>query len=340
MCGIKNVQKMRKEFDSGKFVISLDFELFWGVRDKKTIEDYGANILGVRQAIPAMLTLFDKYEVKSTFSTVGFLFAPNRDVLLRNLPDLKPSYSDANLSPYKEVETVGFDENDDPYHFGFSLLKQVMNNKNHEVGTHTFCHYYCVEPGQSAEEFRHDLLAAQQIAALNGIAVKSLVFPRNQFNEEYLAVCKESGIESYRGNPTSWLYEPRSKNDESLIRRAWRFADTYINLTGHHCYTKSHVENSLIYNIAGSRFLRPYSHKLSFLDSLRLRRIKKAMLHAARNKQLFHLWWHPHNFGANLTQNINFLGKILQYYQELHNKYHFNSVTMTGLVDEMKKSHE
>lgn len=331
---------MRNEFDRGKFVISLDFELFWGVRDKKTIEGYGANILGVRQAIPAMIALFDKYEVKSTFSTVGFLFAPDRNVLLNSLPDLKPSYSDANLSPYEEVKRVGFDENDDPYHFGFSLLKQIIDSKNHEVGTHTFCHYYCVEPGQSAEEFRHDLLAAKQIAATHDIKVKSLVFPRNQFNEEYLAVCKEAGIESYRGNPSSWLYEPRSKNDESLIRRAWRFADTYINLTGHHCYTKNHVQSSLIFNIAGSRFLRPYSARLSFLDAFRLRRIKNAMLHAARNKKLFHLWWHPHNFGSNLQQNINFLEKILKYYRKMHNKYEFDSVTMTGLVEEMKISHD
>jgi len=38
----------------GTFVISLDFELLWGVRDKRTVADYGANILGVRRVIPAI----------------------------------------------------------------------------------------------------------------------------------------------------------------------------------------------------------------------------------------------------------------------------------------------
>lgn len=38
----------------GTFVISLDFELMWGVRDVQTKAGYGPNILGVRQAIPAM----------------------------------------------------------------------------------------------------------------------------------------------------------------------------------------------------------------------------------------------------------------------------------------------
>jgi peptidoglycan/xylan/chitin deacetylase (PgdA/CDA1 family) len=328
---------MSVAFDTGKFVISLDFELFWGVRDKRTIEKYGTNILGVQLAIPAMLSLFDKYGVKGTFSTVGFLFAKNREELLASCPEVKPLYHEANLSPYNSFDAVGHDEQDDPYHFGYSLLQQVIEKNHHEIGTHTFCHYYCLEPGQTPEAFRQDLLAAKKIAATRGIVVRSLVFPRNQFNEEYLSVCREAGIDSYRGNPASWLYAGRNKNDESLLRRAFRFADTYLNLTGHHCHTKEYVMSSLLLNIAASRFLRPFSPKLAFLDGLRLRRIKRAMLHAAKHKKLFHLWWHPHNFGVNLQQNINFLEKILQYYQQLQRDYVFRSITMSGLTDEISK---
>lgn len=40
-------------------VISLDFELFWGVVDSRTIENYGANIEGEWQAVPAMLGSFN-----------------------------------------------------------------------------------------------------------------------------------------------------------------------------------------------------------------------------------------------------------------------------------------
>jgi len=328
---------MSVAFDTGKFVISLYFELFWGVRDKRTIENYGTNILGVQLAIPAMLSLFEKYGVKGTFSIVGFLFAKNKEELLASCPEMKPLYHEANLSPYNSFDAVGNNEQDDPYHFGYSLLQQIKENNNHEIGTHTFCHYYCLEPGQTPEAFRQDLLAAKKIAATRGIIVRSLVFPRNQFNEEYLSVCREVGIDSYRGNPTSWLYAGRNKNDESLLRRAFRFVDTYLNLTGHHCHTKEYVMSSLLLNIAASRFLRPFSHKLAILDGLRLRRIKRAMLHAAKQKKLFHLWWHPHNFGVNLQQNINFLEKILQYFQQLQRDYQFSSITMSGLNDEISQ---
>ncbi|HEV7783324.1 MAG TPA: hypothetical protein VGO58_18740 [Chitinophagaceae bacterium] len=334
------VTDQQQPFSNGKFVISLDFELLWGVRDKKTIESYGANILGVQQTIPAMLSLFDKYNTRVTFSTVGFLFAKNREELIANKPAVLPEYADPKLSPYPDFAILGNDEKDDPYHFGYSLFQQIAANKNHEVGTHTFCHYYCLEPGQTIDAFRHDLLAARKIGLAHNIEVRSLVFPRNQFNEEYLLCCKEAGIDSYRGNPLSWLYSARNKNDESLTRRAFRFIDTYINLTGYHCHTRQHVTGSVITNIAASRFLRPWSKRLSFLEGLRLNRIKRAMLHAAKKKKLFHLWWHPHNFGANLEQNIAFLEKILKYYDQLNKRYGFESITMTGLADQLKSSHE
>ena len=40
------------------FTISLDFELFWGVHDVFTKDEYGNNILGARKAIPKILKLF------------------------------------------------------------------------------------------------------------------------------------------------------------------------------------------------------------------------------------------------------------------------------------------
>jgi hypothetical protein len=49
--------------DSGAFVLSLDFELLWGVRDKRTVADYGSNILGVRRVVPALLDLFTQRHI-------------------------------------------------------------------------------------------------------------------------------------------------------------------------------------------------------------------------------------------------------------------------------------
>src|SRR6476659_9972443 len=84
----------------GKFVISLDFELLWGVRDKVGIQQYGQHIKGVHKAIPRMLEMFRKYGIKATFATVGFLFFENKQELLSNLPKKIPGYTAKSLSPY------------------------------------------------------------------------------------------------------------------------------------------------------------------------------------------------------------------------------------------------
>ena len=59
----------------GALVISLDFELHWGVRDKRPVDGpYRENLLGAREAIPQMLDLFEEFGVAATWATVGFLF--------------------------------------------------------------------------------------------------------------------------------------------------------------------------------------------------------------------------------------------------------------------------
>jgi hypothetical protein len=83
----------------GFFVISLDFELFWGIRDKFSFSQYGANVLGVWEVIPQLLKTFDQYNIHATFATVGAMFASDRMDLLKHLPTIQPQYSDKNLSP-------------------------------------------------------------------------------------------------------------------------------------------------------------------------------------------------------------------------------------------------
>ena len=51
---------------NGILTISLDFELYWGLRDKRTIEEYKYNLSGVKPAVEKLLELFDKYDVHAT----------------------------------------------------------------------------------------------------------------------------------------------------------------------------------------------------------------------------------------------------------------------------------
>ncbi|MCR9263395.1 MAG: polysaccharide deacetylase family protein [Flavobacteriaceae bacterium] len=327
---------------NGSLVISLDFELLWGVRDKKTIASYGQDIENVKYVIPRLLKVFADYDVKATFSTVGFLFAHNKEELLTYVPQEKPTYINKNLSPYNgHFDLLEESSLTDPYHYAPELITQIKSDQRHSLGTHTFSHYYCLESGQTLDQFKADIVSAKRIAENNGIQLQSIVFPRNQCNIDYLNVCQELGIASYRGNEKSWAFEGnRNKTGRLWMygRRLGRGLDAYFNIFGHHCYTWDELRfKDPIYNLPSSRLLRSYSKKLGFLEFLKIRRIKKSMKHAAKHNKVFHLWWHPHNFGSNMDQNFKNLEKILTMYQALNKKYGFMSHSMESLVEKLEK---
>jgi peptidoglycan/xylan/chitin deacetylase (PgdA/CDA1 family) len=317
-----------------RFVISQDFELHWGVRDKRSIDDYRANLLGVRQAIPAVLQLFEQFRVHATWASVGFLFFEGKDDLLAHLPSVLPAYVDQRYSPYQAFGDLGASEDADPFHFAPSLLRQISTTPGQEIGTHTFSHFYCLEPGNDAAAFEADLVAAQKAADRLSIKLRSIVFPRNQVNESYLPICAKLGIRAYRGTQPSKFYDAKANYEQSLLMRAGRLADNYVPLSGHNGLPFPGSAKSFPYDIRASFFLRPFSRRLSPLEPLRKRRIFEDMTFAAKNGHAYHLWWHPHNFGTNLEANLSFLRAVLEHFSELRAQYGMQSVGMAELADE------
>ena len=304
---------------SGIFTLSLDLELRWGTRDKLSLEHYRANILGAHQAVPAILKLFERYQISATWATVGFLYCRNKSELLERVPRLQPSYTDPRLSPYAAFDQIGNDEHDDPLHFGASLIDRIADSPRQELATHTLSHYYCLEPGQTRNEFAHDLKMALQLAHDHYRRdLKTIVFPRNQVNPEYFGICQQLGLRAYRGNEEAWWYEARSEAHVTLPVRLMRFSDTFVNISGAHAHHLS-THKGLV-NVPSSRFLRPYNPRLRGLDFLRLRRIRRSMEEAAREGQVYHLWWHPENFGVNLEANLAFLEEVLLIYKRLEGR--------------------
>lgn len=319
----------------GKFVISLDFEIYWGVRDVVALDKYRNHLKGVREVMPMLLQIFTKYGIEATFATVGLLFSETKTEMKSFFPMEKPSYINKNLSPYECFdEAVGDNEQDDPYHFGWNLIEKIRSS-GQEIGSHTFCHYYCLEPGQNKIQFQEDMYAAINIANKKNIKLKSFVFPKNEYNKDYLNVLSKIGFTSFRGIEKGLFYNPQLKGLLLIFQRPLRLLDSYLNLSGHNTFILNRMKDEHLINIRSSRFLRPYSPKMAFLEKLRLRRILKSMTYAAKNSSVYHLWWHPHNFGIHQDQNFAFLEKILSHYSSLNKKYNFESVNMSKLSEEI-----
>ncbi|MDQ6889646.1 MAG: polysaccharide deacetylase family protein [Bacteroidota bacterium] len=309
----------------GNFTISLDFELYWGMRDVQALDSYKEHIRNVHVVIPKLLELFKKYEIHATWAIVGFLYLHNKEELLHNFPEELPAYSNKQYDPYHYIKNNDLQRE---YHFAPGCIEMIKNTPYQEIGTHTFSHYYTLEEGQNYQQFKSDLQTAIAMQSATGQPCRSIVFPRNQYDDAHLKIIKELNINFYRGNQKFWLYKPRPFYKEYLWLRLIRLADAYINISGRNTFILGSDSQNIPVNIRASRFLRPYTQRLRRLENLRFRRIQHSMQHAARQNENYHLWWHPHNFGKNIEENLCFLEKILIEYTTLNRKFGFSSKSM------------
>jgi hypothetical protein len=319
------------DVENGCFVVSLDFELHWGVLDRP-LAPYRENLMGERRAIERMLSEFERREIHATWAVVGMLFARTREELLAMAPHERPTYLDESLSPYAAMERVGRDEHDDPLHFGRDVIEAIARTPHQEIGTHTFSHYYCLEPGQTAQQFEADLVAARQASADFGDACASLVLPRNQHNPAYDDVLRRAGVRAVRCGERQRVYRGVSARSEHPGRRLARLADTYAPVLGDRTFERPRPASGLV-RVPASAFLRPYSPRLRSLDRLRVARVEREMTRAARAGRGFHLWWHPHNFGTHLEENIAVLSALLDTFAVLRERHGMTSRSMREIAD-------
>ena len=316
------------------FYISIDFELFWGFSKEFEISDKERfKFEQTRLVLPEILQLFKDYEIAATWAIVGTLLNQNKNELLRNIIPNQPSYPDINSRNYHKMELVGEDEHSAPWHYAYSLCKHIKETAKQEIATHTYSHFYCLEKGQDRDMFEEDIYQAKNITVKKlNVQPQSIVFPRNQVN--YKDVLTKLGLKTYRGTCPHWAYRQSMGSDfYSLSKRVFRFLDRYLPLINDvFNINKINKDNDLI-DVQESRLLVGCNQYFKKIEPLRLNRIKKSMLKAAKENLSYHLWWHPHNFSMNQEENLIFLKEILEYYQVLKKKYDFTSYSMINSIN-------
>lgn len=318
----------------GAFVISLDFELLWGLLDLENPMKYEKAIDGGRKAVYQMLELFQSYNIHATWGIVGLMTRNSIEECMAHQPNVLPCYTQPQMSAYTHLSQLS---NYSPkLLFASDIIKHIAMIPFQEIGSHTYSHYYCLEDGQNRDSFRSELNMARNVTCQYNKGLRSIILPRNQFNPLYADILKESGFKNYRGTEKTWFYTACDrKRQKSIIRRSARILDNYLNIAGYHCYDYSEVKDVYgLNNLRSSRYFRPYSERLSFLEPLRMRRIKNQVKYAAINNKIFHMWWHPYSIGNHTAENISILEEIMLYYQDMHKRYNMNSYNM-GELGEM-----
>lgn len=305
----------------GDFTISLDFELLWGLAGwtEKQIEDYSPRVKNSVEALKKILEVLSNHDIKVTIGYVGAMKFSNSDDLISFAGDFRPNYQNPIFSSYNSILPL-IDKYDKKLFFCSDFLNELAKDSQIELASHTFSHFYCLENGVMKRDFEKDLKLMNKLDN----DLKTIIFPRNQISVEMLELCSKYGFTHFRGKLNHFLYDSAKTSNRYSIKGALRLIDTYIPYSGNQNFKGINAYGGLL-SVPESSFLRPYSPILSFFDKFKVEKIKKMMSNAAKYGCSYHLWWHPHNFGLNMKENLFVLSSICEHYTFLNKKYGMES---------------
>jgi hypothetical protein len=317
----------------GVFTISLDFELHWGCFERMDLNDAEQEyFLNTRKIIPEKLELFAANDIHVTWAAVGMLYRKNKTEWEGNKPGILPTFENPKVSAYEWIAKHGFHSEEDPFHFAPVLIDKIRSTPNQEIGTHTYAHYFCLEKGQTPEQFNEDIKMACDLAASKGINIRSLVFPRNQFNRDYLSICAAHGITSVRSSPDVWYWEPATGS--SFMKKFFRAGDAYLKFQPiKKVFLEDIKTDSLPLLLPSTRLYRAWRPEYRIQNAFKMRRILNEMTEAAQKNAYYHIWWHPHNFGYYPRECMNELEQIVGHFRKLKSRYGFESLNMGEITN-------
>jgi peptidoglycan/xylan/chitin deacetylase (PgdA/CDA1 family) len=275
-----------------RVVVSVDFERRWGVHHRLGLDRdaYRDHLENAQAVVTSLLQLFAARSIRATWAVVGALACNDWDEYFHRAPR-PPAYQNPALAVSRRYAEL---DRDGHLHFAPELLRAVHKTAGQELGTHTFSHILMREPGVTADDVKADLEAVTRLWRQRfGAAPVSLVFPRNQV--AFLSTVRSSGIRIWRGNELGWYYDCNETSKSHPVARARRLLDAINPRTRHACVVDGDMTRASVFlrtNLPGPAW------------ALHLARIRNE-LDALRPAQVFHIWWHDHNFGANLERRMS-----------------------------------
>jgi hypothetical protein len=135
---------------------------------------------------------------------------------------------------------------------------------------------------------------------------------------QHLRIAHELGLSAFRGNQRVWFHRASKETEQSLTKRAARFADTYLPFAGHHAREPQIVEG--LVDVTASRFLRPV--RGNWLDQAQLARICAEMTRGVTSGGT------PTILALSQVTNLDFLRRVLDCFARLQGRFGMQSLTM------------
>jgi peptidoglycan/xylan/chitin deacetylase (PgdA/CDA1 family) len=300
-------------------VISLDFELRWGIHDVYGLdfEAYRGNLERLRDAVPALVKLLVEHDMRATWAVVGAIACQSWGEYFTRAPE-PPRYERPGLAVnprYADLDPEG------RLHFAPDLVQAIASARGQFVGTHTFSHLYLRERGVTAADVAADLAATAVLYRERYNTVpRSLVFPRNQC--AFIEVVRASTIRVWRGNQKPWYYEREDSEHYNIVPRVLKLMDELNPFSTRAAPVETDMTRA-------SLFLR-----LSLPETLwhvHLQRIRRE-LRSLQPGHVFHIWFHPESLGEHTEIRLSRVEQVLELLAKTRDRDGIRSCAMEDLV--------
>ncbi len=311
----------------GVFTISIDFEFALGYPETVLSGIQKENIKKEIAVTHRLVSLFEKYEMPVTWAIVSHLLEKKckkkNDLYHPEFP--RPIYTNEKKDWFfTHPDTVDY-----TWYDTHNLIPLIQNSSPmHEIGSHSYSHIIYGAKNINEKAVSFDIKKASEIHNIYKLPFNSFIFPRNM--EGYHDELYKNGLSFFRSNQKTW-YE----NFPEVIKRLFHFFSYFIPLkkTGipflHSSGLIGVPGNMLLIGRNGMRALIP--------PALLVIRAKRSLYAAAKNKEIFHFWFHPSNFVFKENTQFMILEEILKYANFLKKRGDITMMTMNQVGEEFKQ---
>lgn len=302
-----------------KIIISIDFEMRWGVKHKYGLnfEGYKKNLDGCTHVVSEMLDAFKGRNLRATWATVGAIALNGWDDYFRYK---RNDYKFKNIS-YAFNEKYCEMDKDGILHFSPTSIRKILNTEGQDLGSHSFTHANFQDPGLSAQNLVDDLKLVEKVFMDKySFLPVSFVYPFNMIaHEHYL---NRTSIKIWRdSNPLI------NKRVDQMISsgdsfRALRILDSICSI-----HELQKISRGVM--TVGTFFVR--FNLPETLWRLHLKKLKKGMEGLKYGEEV-HIWWHPHNVSFDMSIGINRLNQLLDIVAEVSYMNNIRSCNMADLI--------
>lgn len=289
----------------GSFILSFDCEGKWGMAD--LLDPFLQSHLtdqALASAYDRLAGLLARYDVAATFAYVmAFTLTPAERAGFRQLSPEATGGGDAWMAHYWGNITKGYREG----WFQPHALDVIRADGRHEIACHGFCHRPLSDDLISEEDARAELEAAEAVARLKGVTLRTMIFPRNMVG--HLSVLQEKGYLGYRA-----LLPRPGGGVGRLVRLAEEF-----NIWAAPQPVEAPQPGGLVRIPAGFFFNWRFGLRRRVPLAVTVKRWTNLLDRVSRDGGVTHLWLHPHNV-ITAPDTLHSLEKVLAHVARLRDK--------------------